>query len=548
VLIDLRTAGSGAADADVCGPAGASGRADVCVIGAGAAGISVSRRLQRAGHRVCLLEAGSLDYEPETQSLNEGENLGLPYYDLVDARLRFFGGTTNIWGGRCVPLDPGDFDRRRWVAHSGWPIGYNDLLPYYQDAHTDLELGDFVYDERLWPALGQCPPALSPDRLITRFWRFDTMKERFSARRCRDLIEGDRVRVLTHANVVHLQANPGASALDHVRVRTLGGRDLEVRARCFVLACGGIENPRMLLAANDVQRPGIGNGRDLVGRFFMEHQHARAGLVRTGEPFRLWDAFRKRRIGAGQPPVAPMLLPAPPLQARRGILNTALTFKLQRDPALGLLLNDRIYRRLKHQLPPDRSRRRLWHAYRDVRGALQRSVKPLLERVRSRTGLRDLYVMVRAEQAPNPESRVTLSPERDALGVPKAALRWQLSRQDKDTVAVLTETLDAELSRLGIGSVLPSEWLVADDDAWPLDPTVSKHPIAGYHHMGTTRMSDDPSRGVVDAHCRVHGYANLYVAGSSVFPTGGWANPTLTIIALAYRLADELHRRLAGAA
>lgn len=534
VLIDLQEVDAGM---DV--------HADVCVVGAGAAGISVTRRLLGAGHhRVCLLEAGGLDYDPATQSLNQGDNLGLPYYDLVDARLRFFGGTTNIWGGRCVPLEPLDFEPRPWVEHSGWPIRYDDLLPFYRAAHDDLELGEFVYDERLWPTLGQDPPPLSPERMITRFWRFDTVKERFSARRCRDLMEADRVQVITSANVVHLQANASASALDHVRVATLAGRTFEVRARCFVLACGGIENPRLLLAANDVERTGIGNGRDLVGRFFMEHQHGRAGRVRTSQPFRLWNTFRKRKPGGGQPPVAPTLLASPELQARRGILNTAMTFKLQRDPGRGLLLNDRIYRRLKHQLPPDRSRRRLWHAYRDVREVLQRSVKPFVERARSGTGMRDLHVMVRAEQAPNPESRVTLSHERDALDVPRPALRWQLARQDKETVAVLARTLDAELERLDLGHVEPADWLGTVDTAWPLDPTVSKHPIAGYHHMGTTRMSDAPSRGVVDAQCRVHGYANLYVAGSSVFPTGGWANPTLTILALAYRLGDELDRRL----
>ncbi|HEX7035212.1 MAG TPA: GMC family oxidoreductase, partial [Pseudomonadales bacterium] len=358
------------------------------------------------------------------------------------------------------------------------------------------------------------------------------------------LIDDREVRVLTHANVVHLQANRDATALEHVVVKTLGGRAFTVRARAFVLACGGIENPRLLLAANDVEPAGIGNRHDLVGRYFMEHQHGRAGRVETNQAFRLWNLFRKRRLGRGGPPVAPLLLPAPELQAECGILNTALTFKLQRDPTRGLLASDRLYRRLKHQLPPDRSRRRLWHLYRDVRGALQRSVKPLLERARSRVGLRELYVMVRAEPAPNPASRVTLGRERDGLGVPKAELDWAQSRQDKDTVAELVRTLDGEFRRLGIGRVEPSDWLAEETTAWPVDPTVSKHPIAGYHHMGTTRMSDAPSRGVVDAQCRVHGYGNLYVAGSSVFPTGGWANPTLTIIALAYRLADELDRRL----
>lgn len=533
MLIDLALAG---AELDA--------RAEVCVIGAGAAGISLTRRLRRAGRSVCLLEAGSLDYEPETQELNAGANLGLPYYDLVDARLRFFGGTTNIWGGRCVPLEPIDFAHRPWVRHSGWPIRYEELLPYYEAANRDLDLGEPVYDERLWPAIGQRPPALAADKIITRFWRFDTVKERFNARRCRDLIDDSRVQVLTHANVVHLQANRNASALEHVVVKTLAGRTLTVRADAFVLACGGIENPRLLLAANDVERAGIGNRHDLVGRFFMEHQHGRAGRVQTPHAFQLWNLFRKRRPGRGQPPVAPLLLPAPELQAERGILNTALTFKLQRDPSRGLLASDRLYRRLKHQLPPDRSRRRLWHLYRDARGTLQRTVKPLLERARSRAGLRELYLMVRAEPAPNPDSRVKLDHERDRLGVPKAQLRWALSRQDKATVAELMRTLDDEFRRLGIGAVQRSDWLADEDAAWPVDVTVGKHPIAGYHHIGTTRMSDAPEHGVVDARCRVHGYGNLYVAGSSVFPTAGWANPTLTIVALAYRLADELDRRL----
>lgn len=543
MLIDLA---SGVAPSDSHDPAraGDSHQADVCIVGAGAAGITLCRRLAAAGHRVTLLEAGGLDYDPATQALAAGPNLGLPYYALEDARLRFFGGTTNIWGGRCALLEPLDFERRPWVPHSGWPIGFEDLAPHYQAIHDELGLGDFRYDDALWPLLGQRPPPFDRQALITRFWRFDPVRERFNAGRCRDLLENDRVRVVTHANVTHIQARADGGAVDHVRAASLEGRTLTLSARHYVLAAGGIENPRLLLAARDVERAGIGNGRDLVGRFFMEHQHGRAGVVDGRQAFRLWNAFRKRRPGRAHPPLAPLLLPAPELQARRGILNTGLTFKLQRRPEQGLLLNDRLYRQLKHSLPPDRTRRRLWHAYRDLRGALQGTVKPALERWRAPAGLRDLHVMVRAEPAPNPDSRVTLTEERDALGIPRAALDWRLAAQDKETVAVLVETLDRELHAAGLGRINGADWLRDPGPEWPVDETVGKHHIAGYHHMGTTRMSASPATGVVDPQCRVHGYANLHVAGSSVFPTASWANPTLTILALARRLADDLDRRL----
>lgn len=517
---------------------------DVCIIGGGAAGITLARRLVTRGHSVCLLEAGGLDYDAAVQDAYAGENVGHPYYDLVDARLRFFGGTTNIWGGRCTPLDPVDFEHRDWVRDSGWPFGAATLAPYYREAHRDLELGDYRYDDTLWIALGQTPPAFDRQRLISRFWRFDAAQERFSAKRCADLFTHPDVTVVLHAPVCHLQANAHATALDHVRVSAPDGQLLDVRAHHYVLACGGIENARLLLAADDVERAGIGNRHDLVGRYFMEHQHGRAARIHTDRPQALWNLFRKRALGGGQPAVAPTLLAAPALQRQAGILNSAFTFKLQRDPARGLALDDRVYRRLKHQLPPDRTGRRLWHSYRSARGWLQRRVRPAIEAVRSRTRPRHLYVMVRGEQAPNPASRVCLGSDRDALGMRRARLDWRLGEQDKHTVAVMAETLGAELERLGLGALSRSAWLDTPECEWPVDATVGRHPIAGYHHMGTTRMSVAPGSGVVDPDGRVHGYQNLHVAGSSVFPTSGWANPTLTILALALRLGDTLNRRL----
>jgi len=516
---------------------------DVCIVGAGAAGITLARDLMHIGLRVVLLEGGGADFEAPSQSLFEGPNVGMEYYELEHARLRFFGGTTNIWGGRCIPLDPIDFRKRAWVPHSGWPIGLDDLAPWYRKAQATLELGEYRYGEELWQEIADSAPNFSQDSLSTLFWRFDNMKERFAWSRCADLINSDKVNVVLHANAVHVQANAAGTSITRIEVRALAGDMIPVKAKHYVLACGAIENARLLLASRDVQKNGIGNDTDQVGRYFMEHPHGRVGRVETDKPFELWAQFRKR-FRPGDTDVAPSLVASEALQERLGVLNSAMTFKLQRDPDVGVSLNKRAYLSLKHNLNPTKSGRMLWHSYRNVRAFLQRHIRLPLERARVKFGRAGLYIMTRAEQAPNPDSRVTLANELDYFGKPKAELNWQLNAQDKFTVRRLGETLGSELEKLSLGKVHISEWLKNDSLDWPVDPTVSNHPIGGYHHMGTTRMSVNGSTGVVDKNLAVHGYSNLYVAGSSVFTTGGWANPTITIIALSHRLAEYLKKLL----
>ena len=513
--------------------------ADVCIIGAGAAGITLARGLARRGLRILLLESGGLDYSPESAALGVGENIGAAYYPLEDSRLRFFGGTTNIWGGRCAPLDNIDFQARDWVAHSGWPIEAKELADGYQAAYLDLGIGSpdrGANDEGQW---GTAALSLEANRFTSRFWRFDTQRERFHAQRAQDVLKAPDVEVLTNATAVRLQASPERSGLDHILVRNASGHSAKIKANTYVLACGGIENARLLLASNDVEPLGIGNGHDQVGRFFMEHPHGRLGRIRTRNPYRLWSAFRMR-FPQGGVPVAPVLLPTPALQRERGILNTALTFKWQRNPEAGVPRARQVYQALKHQLAPGRGNRRLWHAYRGLRFAYARSLRPLLTRGLMRLQDFQLSVMIRAEQAPNPASRVVLSSAKDQLGCPKADLDWRLGEQDKHTLRELARALNEELVRLDLGALEPSPWLDQPSLDWPVDGTVGNHPIGGYHHAGTTRMSADPADGVVNPDCAVHGCPNLYVLGSSVFPTAGWANPTLTILALAHRLKAHL--------
>lgn len=524
-------------------PDAASHTAEFCVIGAGAAGVTIARRLMRAGKDVMLLESGGTDFEAATQELYRGANIGHPYYDLDEARLRFFGGTVSIWGGRAALFDPIDFEKRAWVPHSGWPFGREALDPWYREAHAEFELGAFDYGEAdAWATLGLDDPGFEPARLATRLWRFDEASERFAASRARDLIAAPKVRILTHANVVQLQAAPEANRIEHVEVCALGGGSLrKVVAGHYVLACGAIENARLLLVSNDVERGGVGNSRGQVGRYWMEHPTGRIGKVDTARPAELWSLFQKRFMKSG-PPLAPLLKLSDAVQRERAALNSIVTFKLQRDPKHGVALGNKLYHNLKHSLAPNRRGRALDHLYRGLRARFHRTVREPLERLRARYAGAGLYLIVRGEQAPNPDSRVVLSEKHDALGNRRADLDWRLSELDKHTARVLAEVFGEEAQRLGHGGVTPSGWLTEAGTQWPVDPTVGNHPIAGYHHLGGTRLGTDPASSVVDPDCTVHGYANLHVAGSSVFPTAGWANPTLTLVALAIRLAERLAR------
>lgn len=518
---------------------------DLCIVGAGAAGLTLARSFMNSGLRVVLLESGGLDFESGIHAAGSGVNLGLPYYDLTESRLRFIGGTTNIWGGRCTPLNDDDFECRSWVPHSGWPIGPSDLRSGYERAHADLEIGDFYYGETLWRQIGDQPPAFRRELLDYCFWRFDDLKERFNASRCADLFNAGDVRVITHATVTGIEAAPSADRVDRLRARGPDGGGVMLEAGAYVLACGGIENARLLLASRDVEPDGVGNRHDQVGRYFMEHPHGRLGIIATKDPCFLWHRLRTRLSSDGVA-ITPVLRPAPSLQRQRGILNTAFTFKLQKNPRRGVALSSRLYRELRHQLNPTRRNRRLRNLYARAAKVYGRGIRPSVERALVRITDRRLCVMVRGEQAPNPRSRVVLSARRDHFGQPLADLEWRLSEIEKHTLRELAEVLDGELRRLGIGVLEPERWIYEDDVGWPVDNTVGNHPIGGYHHMGTTRMSPDPRSGVVDAESRVHGYRDLYIAGSSVFPTAGWANPTLTILALVYRLHDHLSRRLSG--
>ncbi|MEZ5749627.1 MAG: GMC family oxidoreductase [Caenibius sp.] len=520
-------------------------RAEICVIGAGVAGISIARRLLDAGHSVTILESGGFDYEADIADLNAGPSVGEEYYELDHARLRMFGGTTAIWGGRVAELDPIDFRKRAWIRHSGWPIGYHDLRPYYDQAYASFDLPAGMPTANDFQSAGLRLPDFDEARLGIRSWAFDRRYNRFTYRSCQDLVDHERCTIFTHATVAEIEVSDDTGRVTGLQVRDVRGKAMRVVARMFVLASGGIENPRILLASRAVMASGIGNGHDLVGRFFMEHPHARGGRIVASRTWDLLKAFG-RRHSIGGVTAAALLVQGEKYQASEQSLNTSLTIAPRQGADKVQFWAMRAYNRIKHDLAPSKGARAAWMSVKRTAATVQSAIDPLRPWLLNRLGYLELALLVRSEQAPNPDSRVQLADEADELGVPRAKLDWRLNELDIHSVERLVAAVGTEFERLDLGRVEPASWLSGDDRRWQTDKLVSAHPIGGYHHMGTTRMADDPRHGVTDAFGRVHGIANLYIAGSSLFPTSGWANPTLTIVALALRSGDHIAQRLAA--
>jgi choline dehydrogenase-like flavoprotein len=516
--------------------------ADVAIIGSGAAGQAAARRLLARGLSVALIESGGADHDEASADLNRGEVVGQTYHPLEQSRLRFFGGTTAIWGGRCAEFDRIDFERRDWVPHSGWPFGADEIRSYLAEAREVLGV-DRVDSQRMpRPPLLQ---RLSSEELDVRWWSFDPKFDRFTIAKANDLDNDPRCTLLLHATVREILLAWDAASVERLDVRTPGGRSIDVRARHYLLAAGGIENARILLASNSVATHGVGNAYDLVGRYFMEHPHARGGRIVGKADWRWLSAFAKRRVNGVE--VSPALTPAEALQAREGLLNSALTIAVRQPEGGSHPLAKRAYLHVKHRTAPTRLGRSMWKATKQVVRGYTGLTGPFHPWLMKRLAGLDLALVVRAEQAPNADSRVRLNGKKDAVGMPRVTLDWRLSATDVDSVGGLVAALGRESRRLGLGAVEASGWLADPDKRWVSDELISAHPIGGFHHMGTTRMSADPRRGVADGYGRVHGLPNLHIAGSSLFPTSGWANPTLTILALSLRTADRIAEEVQAA-
>jgi len=543
-------------------PPGQTLTADLCLVGAGAVGIALALDLIGSGLSVILLESGGFAREADTQALYRGDVTDPRRHSPPDRyRERRLGGSTTTWGGRAMPLDPIDFEARPYLPYSGWPISYDDLAPFYPRANRLCEAGAFAYSIETafdTPRRPMIPGFASPHFTTNTLERFSCPTD--FGRRYRHRLEAAAdLRVILHANVVAIDLAADAGRVSGLAVRTLKGGAFRVSAGRVVLATGGLETARLLLASRDRQPAGIGNGHDLVGRYYMCHLAGTIGRLKIdGPPLCVWNGYDiaddgtycRRRI-ALRPDVQRQLglgnviarLHHPRITDPRhhngalSLLYLARAFipyeygkRLHGDDVVGLADQLGHLANVVTDLPATAGF--MLHLLRDRRLA-ERKFPSIL--IRSRANLFSLDF--HAEQQPDPASRVTLGRETDALGLPRLVVDWRYGRGDVDTVTRTLGLFAVDIAASGVGRF--------EYDPARVEAEMIRYGAYGGHHIGLARMSDSPRQGVVDREGKVHGLANLYLAGCAVFPTSSQANPTLTAVALGLRLARHLRDRAA---
>jgi choline dehydrogenase-like flavoprotein len=519
-------------------PTGSVIETEVCIVGAGAAGITLARELTQSKFRVILLESGGIELEQATQDLYAGSDVGRRYELFEASRLRYFGGTTNHWGGVwCDMPNSLDFEMREGVPYSGWPFSLSYLEPWYRRAQPVLKLGSYGYALSDW---GIAPSDI-PDPFRGPHFGCQVLQQgpatRFGSEYGPELRQAGNLSVYLHANALRFDASENGGAVRQVNVGVLPDSRFTVRARIFILAAGGIENARLLLLSESDAGIGLGNDHDLVGRFFMLHLEYSGGSIVLTDPYADLtfqtgeNGARYNRLGATQRFVSYISL-SNETKRRLKLPAFRLRFQYPRIPELDALrrLIDRADRGadVLHDLGSVIRKFPAVAIYIARRMVYGRNKPPV--------PMASIPLNCTSEQMPNPDSRIGLGKDLDVFGLRKVTVNWCLTAEDKRGMATGNRLLGAELGRGGFGRLQST--VPEDDSDWPSDMRGDQH------HMGTTRMQRDPRMGVVDENCRVHGVANLYVAGCSVFPTGGTFNPTLTIVALALRLADHIKERL----
>lgn len=462
---------------------------DIAIVGAGPAGITLAQQFKSSAFQVCLLESGGWESNEKAQQLSSGSlnspSTAVEADYVAQHSQRLFGGTGSVWGGYCRELDAADFEQRDLSFSHRWPITKDDLQPYYswdalQRRHDLCHINDSGLDIKHYEKV------IYPFHTIHR-------NEFANDQNIQVILNATVLDVILHSaqSVAHLNVvNTGSSGIS-------ASKSFQISAKVYILACGGIGNVKVLMNANGVAKKGIGNEQDQVGRHFMEHPHFQFYTP----PALLWLADKDAKWLYRDDRYKPAFYLRENILRKEKLLNFCAMISAPFD--------------------------------KDSQFSGSKMYRPNFSGLSDKAGA--FYSMAfRAEQRPNPNSRVSLSAEKDALGLHRTHLDWQLTDEDKSSLLRSIHLLIEELGKASLGRV---RLMLDENDFW-------KTMVGGGHLMGTTPMSDDANDGVVDRNNKVHSIDNLYLAGSSVFATSGVSNPTLTIMALSRRLAAHLQDKL----
>lgn len=516
---------------------------DLVIVGAGPAGITLAHELRGTGLRIALLESGGDDYDDAAQDLNAGRMEGNDdEYDLVLSRLRYLGGTSNHWGGHCTSLDPIDFERA-WPGFTGWPFSRATLDPFYERAHEYCDLGAYRYDLADLvpddPSLIFLPDANEVETVALR----QSEPTRFGEKYRDILASSETIHVWLWTNAVNVSTKGGAN-VEWVETKSFDGPDRRFNARVVVLASGSIEAARILLWANKTNGTAAGDAGGLLGRCYMDHASGGAAFLHfdklqykklywadidtyadEGVPLHFFWRLTDAELAARDLPnfhyiVIPFAEEGNAQERRSAAKKSFNSLKLLARWGLRMDTGGAVFG--------------VGRTYCDFAlGADDLVAEQVVRAVRG-DGFNRVLLKYEAEERPDRENRVRLDAETDVFGMPRPVVRWATSRSDiaaiKETAGIFGQLAGAT----GLGRVQMEDH--DHDPFWGVQ--------TAWHQLGTMRMAESPTAGVVDANCRVHGAGALYVASGAVFPQVGRANPTLTIVALTIRLADHLMETL----
>lgn len=530
--------------------AGVEKEHELCIVGTGVAGMVLVTELLGKYKDICMVESGAWKPDDDVQSLYALENIGFPIRENYQSRVRYFGGSCNIWAGRAMIYNEIDLKRRPWIEGIPWPMDFGEIDLYYEAAagYLGLPSYDKLKPETWRSGLSDFESGLLDNpNFKSNVSLFAKAPARFGykSKYYKKVKKSDGVTVYINSNVVNVQLDDSRSRVTRVDVKCMNGVRYAVKARNFVLACGGLENTRIMLASDKQMAGGIGNQNGLLGRYYMDHPRAVFGRVGLTKNVKL-DHLLGMPVRGGKMQLGIGL--SDKIQAEEGLLNNYLT--LEPNYSIGSMeLYQSFVKLMKRLLRKGYSGKRF-----DFKNAEVADVPELIYLLTPKellphfmyysyykysrfvkkfiTRLSHLSIVSYAEQEASWDSRVYLGPETDRLGMRKLVLDWRISGRSLQSSLRLMELLDQHFREKEAGQM---EQKITEISTLPFTDAS--------HHLGTTRMSDDPKTGVVDSDCRVYGVDNLYVAGSSVFPTAGHANPTLTIAAMALRLADHLKSR-----